>query len=50
MDTSPNIKEIKSVGVSWVGQVAFMGGLKNEYKILVEKHEWRRPLYAWMGR
>jgi hypothetical protein len=28
----------------WVGHVAYMGEMRNAYKILVRKPEWKRPL------
>jgi hypothetical protein len=41
---SPNIvRMIKSRRMRWVGQVAYMGEIRNSYKILVGKPEWKRP-------
>jgi hypothetical protein len=48
--TSPNIiRVVKSRPMRWIGQVAHMGEMRNTYKILVRKTEWkrscRRPKY-----
>jgi hypothetical protein len=43
--SSPNtIKMIKSRRMRWAGHVARMGETRNEYRILVEKPEGKRPL------
>jgi hypothetical protein len=42
---SPNIiRMIKSRRMRWVWHVAYMGEMRNAYKILVRKPEGRRPL------
>jgi hypothetical protein len=42
---SPDIiRVIKSRRMRWVGRVARMGNTRNSYKILIEKHERKRPL------
>jgi hypothetical protein len=50
--TSPNIiRVIKSRKMRWVGHTACIGEMRNAYKILVGKPEWKRPLkrpgYRW---
>jgi hypothetical protein len=40
---SPN-RMIKSRRMRWAGHVARMGETRNAYRILVEKHEGKRPL------
>jgi hypothetical protein len=43
--TSPKIiRVIKSRKRRWVGHVAYMGAMRNAYRILVRKPEGRRPL------
>jgi hypothetical protein len=43
--TSANmIRVIKSRRMKWAGHVAYMGEMRNEYKILVRKPEEKRPL------
>jgi hypothetical protein len=43
--SSPNIiRTIKSRRTRWARHVALMGGKRNEYRIMVEKPEGRRPL------
>jgi hypothetical protein len=43
--SSPNIiKVIKTRRVKWGGHVACMGHIRNSYKIIVGKHEGKRPL------
>jgi hypothetical protein len=43
--SSPNIvRMIKSRMMRWVGHVAWMGQMKNAYKVLVGKLERKRPL------
>jgi hypothetical protein len=45
------IKVIKSRRMRWAGHVVCMGEMRNAYKILVGKHEGKRPLgrprYMW---
>ena len=42
---SPNIhREIKSKRMKWAGQVALVGERRGVYRVLVGKHEGRRPL------
>jgi len=43
--SSPNIvRVIKSRRIRWAGHVARMGEGRSVYRVLVEKHEGRRPL------
>jgi hypothetical protein len=43
--SSPNIiRVVKSSRVSWVGDVARMGEMRNAYNILVGRPEGKRPL------
>jgi hypothetical protein len=43
--SSPDIiREIKSWRMRWEGQVVCMGKIRNAHKILVGKHEGKRPL------
>jgi hypothetical protein len=42
--SSPNIRAIKSRRVRWAGHVARMGDRRGAYRVLVGKHERRRPL------
>jgi len=42
--TSTIIRVIKSWRTTWVGHVAYMGKMRNAYKILVEKPEGKRQL------
>jgi len=45
LQVSPNIiRVIKSMRIRWVGHVARMGEIVNEYKISVGKHEKKTPL------
>jgi hypothetical protein len=42
---SPNvIRVIKSRRMRWVGHVAHMGKMRNSHRILVGKHEGKRPV------
>jgi hypothetical protein len=49
--SSYSIRVIKSRSMEWVGHVAHMGGVRNEYKILSGKPEgkrsYRRPRCRW---
>jgi hypothetical protein len=38
------IRVVKSRRIRWVGDVAFMGEIRNAYKILVRKPEGKSPL------
>jgi hypothetical protein len=43
--TSPNvIRVIKSRRMGWAEHIARMGGMRNVYKLLVGKPEWKRLL------
>jgi hypothetical protein len=42
--SSPNIRQIKSRRMSWMGHVARMGEERNVYRVLMGKPEGRRPL------
>jgi hypothetical protein len=42
--SSPDIRQIKSKRMRWVGHVAHMGEEKNMYKVLLGKPEGKRPL------
>jgi hypothetical protein len=45
LHSSPNlIRVIKSRRMRWVGHVARMGESRCEYKVLVGRHEGKRPL------
>jgi hypothetical protein len=45
MKSSPNIvRMIKSRRMRWTGHVACMGERKGVYRVLVGKHEGKRPL------
>jgi hypothetical protein len=45
LHSSPNIiRMIKSRRMRWAGHVAFMGEMRNEYKILVRRPKEIRPL------
>jgi hypothetical protein len=49
--TSPNfIRVIKSMRMIWAGHVAHMGEMRNAYKIVVGKHERKRPRGVPSGR
>jgi hypothetical protein len=39
-----NVRDIKSGMLRWEAHVAHMGELKNVYKILINKREWRKHL------
>jgi hypothetical protein len=45
------IRQIKSRRIRWAGHLARMGGRRKVYKVLVGKHEGKRPLgrrrYSW---
>jgi hypothetical protein len=42
--SSNNTRSIKSRRMRGVRHVALMGEVRNEYKVLVGDHEWKRPL------
>ena len=45
LHSSPNIiRSVKSRRLSWAGHVARMEQARNEYRVLVEKPEGKRPL------
>jgi hypothetical protein len=39
-----SIREIKSRRMRWLGHIARVGVMRNAYKILVGKPDWKRPL------
>jgi hypothetical protein len=48
---SPNIiRVMKSRRMRWAEHVARMGDMRNAYKVLVGKHEWKRPHRRTGGR
>lgn len=41
----PNVLEmIKTENLAWAGDIARIGEVRNTYRMLVGKHQWKRPL------